>query len=99
LLGPALYRAGRFEAAAHSLDEALKLCKEKGRATDWLFLALAHHRLGHADQARHWLNKASQWFEHAQQGKLPEASTSSLSWEDRLRFQLLRAEVETLGFQ
>ena len=31
----------------------------------WFYLAMAHHRLGHADAARRWLEKAMQGTEEA----------------------------------
>ena len=31
-------------------------------ATEWLFLAMSHQRLGHTDEARTWLNKARDWI-------------------------------------
>jgi hypothetical protein len=54
-LGAALYRAGRYAAAAERLAEAVKLHGKGGTAWTKLFLAMAHHRAGHADDARRWL--------------------------------------------
>jgi WD40 repeat protein len=45
-LGAVLYRAGRYADAVKRLDEAVKLHGKGGTAGDWVFLALAHHRLG-----------------------------------------------------
>jgi WD40 repeat protein/tetratricopeptide (TPR) repeat protein/tRNA A-37 threonylcarbamoyl transferase component Bud32 len=65
-MGAALYRAGRFEAAIQRLSEALKAAgPDEGTPYDWLFLAMAHHRLGHAKEGREWLNKAGQWIDQA----------------------------------
>ncbi|HEV3260898.1 MAG TPA: hypothetical protein VG013_28865, partial [Gemmataceae bacterium] len=36
-----------------------------GQVVNWLVLAMAHHRLGHADEARRWLDKADQWIKKA----------------------------------
>jgi serine/threonine protein kinase/regulator of sirC expression with transglutaminase-like and TPR domain len=67
--GAALYRAGQFEAAATQLRLVLKTWPENpyarpgadgGPLLTWLFLAMAQHRLGHAEDARLWLNKAVQ---------------------------------------
>jgi tetratricopeptide (TPR) repeat protein len=49
--GAILYRAGRFREALGPLNERLTLPQ------DWAFLAMAHHRLGNHDQAKHWLAK------------------------------------------
>jgi tetratricopeptide (TPR) repeat protein len=56
-LGAALYRAGRFAEAVHRLEEAIQ--KRRGFSTwaDWVFLAMAQHRLGHHDEARRWLDR------------------------------------------
>ena len=32
-----------------------------GDAFDWFFLAMAHWRLGHKDEARAWYDKAAAW--------------------------------------
>jgi eukaryotic-like serine/threonine-protein kinase len=54
-LGVALYRAGRHEEAIHRLEEAIQLRSGKSVPKHWYFLALAHHRLGHREEARRWL--------------------------------------------
>jgi WD40 repeat protein/serine/threonine protein kinase/tetratricopeptide (TPR) repeat protein len=57
-LGAALYRAGRFDEAIRSLEDAIKARGGgKGHPTDWAFLAMASHRLGHRDEARRWLER------------------------------------------
>jgi hypothetical protein len=55
-LGAALCRAGRIDEAIARLDESVK---ESGGGVpqDWVFLAMAHHKKGHADEARRWLEK------------------------------------------
>jgi serine/threonine protein kinase/WD40 repeat protein len=50
--GSVLYRAGRFAEAAKVLRAAGNLYPEAPEFHGWLFLALAEHRLGHADAAR-----------------------------------------------
>jgi serine/threonine protein kinase/WD40 repeat protein/tetratricopeptide (TPR) repeat protein len=63
-LALALYRAGRFEAVIQCLSEAMKEAPKDRRYLSgaypktWKFLlAMAHQRLGHADEARSWLEK------------------------------------------
>jgi tetratricopeptide (TPR) repeat protein len=56
-LGAALYRAGRFEDAIRQLVEGMQRRNGVSYPQDWVFLALAHHRLGHREQALHWLQK------------------------------------------
>jgi len=63
-LGAALYRAGRYEDSITILNESMKAHDEGGTAADWLFLAMAHCRLGHMDEAKKWLTKSQQWIDH-----------------------------------
>ena len=55
-LGAALYRAGRYAEAVPRLEENCHRGGRDGGPWDWAFLAMAHHRLGHASEARHWLD-------------------------------------------
>jgi WD40 repeat protein/serine/threonine protein kinase/tetratricopeptide (TPR) repeat protein len=80
-LGALLLRQGKPEAALIHLEEALKLHGTGGLVETRLFLARAHHQLGHAAEAKQWLEKAPRF--------VPE-----MPWEPRLRHALLRAEVE-----
>ena len=52
--GLLLYREGRYEDAVRRLEEALKIRDNRGATfeKEWASLALAHHRLGHRDEAR-----------------------------------------------
>ena len=47
-LGVAHYRAGEWSQAADALEESIRL-RSGGDPYDWLFLAMARHRLGDAD--------------------------------------------------
>jgi tetratricopeptide (TPR) repeat protein len=55
-LGVARYRAGDWAGAVAALEKSVAL--GGGNAYDWFFLALAHGRLGHADEARDWYARA-----------------------------------------
>jgi tetratricopeptide (TPR) repeat protein len=93
-LGAALYRAGRFDEAVEKLNQN----EETHGAFDWFFLAMAHQRLGHAEPARHFLDKALAGFEQYTQpnAKVPWWRDRSLTFDQRLELQLLRREAETL---
>jgi Flp pilus assembly protein TadD len=100
-LGGALLRAGRPEAAVQQLQEALSL--QPGASSASLLLAIAHHRLGHADEARRWLDKAVQRTEQVLRQRPKNAGLDAtdlapdeLPWNERLSLQLLRREAETL---
>jgi WD40 repeat protein/tetratricopeptide (TPR) repeat protein len=70
-----------------------------GTAFDWLFLAMAHHRLGHADEARRWLDRAARWMQDRQTGGsngIP-AATGNVSQAVRREAQLW-AEMQALSW-
>jgi tetratricopeptide (TPR) repeat protein len=101
-LGAALYRADRFEEAVKRLNEAAAAYKPDSGfrqpiAYNWFFLAMAHHRLGHSDEAQKWLDKAVQWTDQAGQEKEKDPAIKvPMPWNRRLTLQLLRREAETL---
>jgi tetratricopeptide (TPR) repeat protein len=91
-LGAALYRAGRFDEAVRRIEGANKLQGKGGVPQDWLFLAMAHHRLRHAEQARKWLDQAVRAIKQADPKKPPTGAR----WSERIEIQLLRREAQTL---
>jgi tetratricopeptide (TPR) repeat protein len=101
-LGAILYRAGRFDEARQKLREADHLASSttpslSTPAYTWFFLAMTHHRLGHTDEAKDWLNKARDATEKAFNEH--DAGTVVLPWNRRLTLTLLRREAEgLLGF-
>ncbi len=107
-LGAILYRGGQFERAIETLEKAIDADDEGRIAGQWLLLAMAHHRLGHAEEAGKWMAKAVVWIDEANQER-PEATdaqspsgangedaTVSLSWRQRLALQILRREAESV---
>jgi tetratricopeptide (TPR) repeat protein len=85
-LGAALYRAGRFEEAIRRLEEGIKLRNGTGIPQYWPFLAMAHHRLGHRDQAHRYLES----LRSHQPRTVP-----NWFWIE-VRIRLLRSEAEAL---
>jgi tetratricopeptide (TPR) repeat protein len=61
-LGVAHYRAGDWKAAVAAVDKSLTLSGD-GDAVGWLFLAMAHRKLGNQDEARNSYEKAVTWLE------------------------------------
>jgi hypothetical protein len=82
--GALLVRAGRFEEAAKVLREGMGLHPDGGAFYDWVFLAIAEHRLGHADAAKEAAARA-----RAAQAK----SKPGTAW-DRAEVELLAAELD-----
>jgi tetratricopeptide (TPR) repeat protein len=62
-LGVAHYRAGDWKASVAALEKSMALGHGDGYAFDWFFLAMAHWRLGHSDEARTWYERAAAWME------------------------------------
>jgi tetratricopeptide (TPR) repeat protein len=61
-LGAALYRAGRYDEAIRRLEEAIQARPGgQGIPADWSLLAMAHHRLGHREFARRWLERLADY--------------------------------------
>jgi tetratricopeptide (TPR) repeat protein len=93
LLGCALYRAGSYEEAAQTLEDAFDTYGEYHAKTGMhayghLFLAMTHHRLGKSQEAREWLNRAIQII-GARQGVVAY-------WPNSMLLERLRQEAETL---
>jgi tetratricopeptide (TPR) repeat protein len=107
LLGAALYRAGRYDEAARQLTRASGMDPGPVRTNliyTWFFLAMTHHRLGHAPQARQWLDKAIQATDRAldpsatpaggpPRGASDPAGGIPPAWNRRLTLELLRREA------
>lgn len=85
-LGAALYRAGRFEEAIRHLNESLQARGDEGDPKAFAFLAMAHHRLGHHDEAKRWLDKLAAYR--------PKPGVD-FSWDD-VDIDILRREAESL---
>jgi tetratricopeptide (TPR) repeat protein len=111
--GAALYRAGQWKAALEPLEAARTAPQgtraPPPRSVRWnaeafddtgyelLFLAMAHYRLGDADKAREWLDRAARWIEQAPLPKTKEGGDNPLyCWNQRLPHELLRREAEAL---
>jgi tetratricopeptide (TPR) repeat protein len=100
--GAVLYRASQYQEALKRLTEAeaayqLDDKKLHAVAYNWLFLAMAHHRLGHVKEAKKWHDKAVHWIDQEMKKKPKEpAGAIPLPWNRRLNLQLLRREAEEL---
>jgi tetratricopeptide (TPR) repeat protein len=94
-LGMAHYRAGKFA-------EALRRMEESQGLTEWhLFwpaLAMTHHQLGHADEARHWMDKANAFFRDQlpAEGEAIKTLPDDRYWQDWAYFEVMLQEAKTL---
>jgi WD40 repeat protein len=88
-LGVAHYRAGNYEESIAALEKSRQLQARQLAALDYLFLAMAHWKLGHKDEALSWRAQALECMQ-----KNPEALKKNPVYDDELhRF---RAESEEL---
>ena len=92
-LGAILYRAGEFSAAIEKLERSVAIHGAGGTAYDAVFLAMAHHRLGHPAEAREWLRRAGA---PASTGMHKPDESGPSSWIPRLELELLRREASAL---
>jgi hypothetical protein len=86
LLGAALYRAGGAAEAVDQLEKAVDRHGQGGSLWARLFLALAHRRLGHAEQAQQYRRlalAASGWEEGVLQAQLLNELDDPLSMAAR----------------
>ena len=96
--GALAYRAGRFQQAVPFFEQSLQADPKPGRAVlNWLWLALANQRLGKAEEARRWLNKAQAWLDQYRDGMPARAEEEfGLHLHNWLEAHVLRREAEAL---
>jgi tetratricopeptide (TPR) repeat protein len=76
-LGVVHYRAGRYEEAIAALQQSLAAANGLFDAYNQFFLAMAHGRLGHHDDARKWYDRGVRWL--ADQNGLDARATAELA--------------------
>jgi tetratricopeptide (TPR) repeat protein/serine/threonine protein kinase len=99
VLGLAQYRAGQYQKAVHGLSKAVKDDPDwEYQVGHWLVLSMAHHRLGHGEEARKLFDRAEQWVGERTRGR-PAGSRLApppWSWREWLGLQMLRREAGEL---
>src|SRR5262249_23528724 len=87
-LGVAHFRNGDDKAAIAELEKAMSL-HEGGDSSDWFFLAMTHRRLGSANEAQKWFDRAVQWMDrnkpHDEELRRFRAEAAALLAEARKR--------------
>src|SRR5262249_33637580 len=88
-------RTSRPRDAVPLLERSLVADGRPGRAVlNWLWLALAHERLGKPAEARRWLAKATNWLDQ-QSGQMPlDSPALGLHRHNWLEAHVLRLEAE-----
>jgi hypothetical protein len=69
---------------------------KRGSVWGWLFLAMAHHKVGHVDVAKKWLEQSVRWLDQEIPGGQVESPNPNLGWNHRLALQLFRREAEAM---
>ncbi len=90
ILGATLYRAGQVEEAIEYLSKV-----DRRGTYVWYFLAMAHQRLGHQEEARKWFDKAIERTEKKAREHHDDPGGTML-WNQRLTAELLRLEAAEL---
>jgi serine/threonine-protein kinase len=96
--GALQYRAGRFPEAVALFEQSLSADPRPGRAVlNWLWLSLAQQRLGKAEEARRWLDRAAAWLDQYRDG-MPDRAEEvlGLHLHNWLEAHVLRREAEVL---
>jgi serine/threonine-protein kinase len=96
--GALQYRAGHFKEAVALLEQSLRAEPKSGRAVvNWLWLALAQHRLGKPEEARRWLSRAQALLDQYGDGMPARADEElGLHLHNWLEAHVLRREAEAL---
>jgi serine/threonine protein kinase/WD40 repeat protein/tetratricopeptide (TPR) repeat protein len=85
-LGVALYRAGDFTRSIETLERSLAASKGQSDGFDLVFLATAHHGLGHRELARDRFGRAVTWLQ----------AQKSLTAQHAHELAAFRAEAEAV---
>jgi tetratricopeptide (TPR) repeat protein len=88
------YRTGHYVAAIADFERAAVIIPM--RAWDWLFLAMAQHKAGHADQAKQSFDRAVAWIERADRGRATGLKDPWNGWWQPLEVAHLRKETAEL---
>ena len=85
-LGVVQYRMGRYDAAIATLERSLAANHGQFEGFDLVFLAMAHHRLGHRGEARACYDRAVRWI----------GRQNDLTEQDAKELAAFRAEAEAV---
>jgi tetratricopeptide (TPR) repeat protein len=88
-VGAVLFRAGLYQQAIDRLDEGMKANGGQGTVQDWIFLAMANHRLGRAAEGKACLDKA--------RAGQPQATDPNQFWLNQEEDVQLREAEALLG--
>ena len=97
ILSLAHFRNGEFERAIErALESNEGNWRGSTKALNWVVLAMAHSRLGHAAEARKYLQQSLELAGLANPFQLPRVEWPDMGATDFMEFELLRREAEEL---
>jgi serine/threonine-protein kinase len=96
-MGALEFRTNQPRQAIKYLEKSLVADGRTGRAVlNWLWLALAHHKLGSPIEARRWLDKAVNWLDQQGERMPSENHFMGSNLHNWLEAHVLRREAEAL---
>ncbi len=91
-------RSGRFVDAIPLLERSIEANPKPGAAVlNWLWLAIAHDKLGHAEEAQRWFKKATSWLDELGPEMPTNPEKLSFHLHSWLEAQILRREAASAG--
>jgi tetratricopeptide (TPR) repeat protein len=88
------YRAGKYKEAISDFERSAPVFPR--RAWDWLFMAMAHYKLGHTEEAKHSLKNAEAWIERAERIGPGGSRNPWFGWYEPLEVEQLLKEARAL---
>ena len=92
--GAMRYRAGQYEGSIADLNQSALVLSRRG--WDWLFLAMAHHKLGQVQEAKMCLKKADEWIEQTNRMIARGSTNPWIGWYEQIEVEHLLKEARAL---
>jgi Flp pilus assembly protein TadD len=94
LTGATQFRQGNYEAAIEDFEKPA--ASGPMRAWSWLFLAMAHQKLGHVQEAKQSLAKAEEWIDQTNRNKASGLTDGWTGWYEPIEVDQILREAQAL---